>query len=465
MEWTALVDSKQRPIYTAIADAIELAIGRGILRPGDRLPPHRVLARQMGIDFTTVTRAYAEARRRGLLDATVGRGTFVRPAANATAAPEESACLDMGMNLPPQPQEPSLRDLLREGLSSLIQSSDPAYLMSYRAGAGSPREREAGAAWLQPVLGSIDPDRILLCAGAQAAFTALLTLLARPGATILSDPLVYPNFRALATHLGIQLVPIESDQHGMIPEAVDRACRDLRPQALYCTPAIQNPTAVTMPAERRQALATVAARHNVPVIEDDAYGLLPSHPLPAAATFASQHVYYVATLSKCLSPGFRMAYIAAPSAAEAQRLTAALRATSLMPSPLMTSLIAQWIATGRAALLRDGVRRENIARQKIASGILPPGSFEAHAEGPHLWLTLPASWHRLEFVAYARQHGLALVPSDAFLAAPPSPEFTPPNAVRVCLGAAGNQAVLRAALESIAETMCLTGSHYLTDIV
>ena len=465
MEWIALVDSAKRPIYAAIADAIELAIGRGMLRPGDRLPPHRVLARQLSIDFTTVTRAYAEARRRGLLDATVGRGTFVRAAALGPAAAEESAWLDMGMNLPPQPQEPSLRAMLRDGLSGLLQSGDPIYLMSYRAGAGSRREREAGAAWLDAVLGQVEPDRILLCAGAQAAFTAILTLLARSGSIILTDPLVYPNFRALAAHLGIQLVPVESDQHGIVPEAVDLACRNLQPQAIYCTAAIHNPTTVTMPAERRQALATVAARHNVPVIEDDAYGLLPSHPQPALATFAPQHVYYVATLSKCLSPGFRLAYIAAPSAAEAQRLTAALRATSLMPSPLMATLITQWIGDGRTALLRDGIRNENIARQKLGSAILPLGSFDAHAEGPHLWLTLPDSWHRLEFVAYARQRGLALVPSDAFLAAPHSSAFTPPNAVRVCLGAAGNQMVLRAALESIAEGMRLTGSSYLTDVV
>ena len=464
MEWIALIDSGQRPIYTAIADAIELAIGRGLLRAGDRLPPHRVLAQQLDIDFTTVTRAYAAARRRGLLDATVGRGTFVRASA-AIASPEENAWLDMGMNLPPQPQEPSLRALLREGIAALLQTRDPVYLMSYRAGAGTPTEREAGAAWLNSVLGPVEPDHILLCAGAQAAFTAILSLLVRPGASVLTDPLVYPNFRALATHLGVQLIPVESDQGGMIPEAVDLACRNLRPQAIYCTPAIQNPTTITMPAERRQALATVAARHQVPVIEDDAYGLLPSHPQPGVAVFAPQHVYYIATLSKCLSPGFRLAYIAAPSAAEAQRLTAALRATSLVPPPLMVSLVTHWIGNGRAALLRDGVRRENIARQKLASGILPLGSFDAHAEGPHLWLTLPDSWHRLEFVAHARERGLALLPSDAFLAAPPSPEFAPPNAVRVCLGAAGNQTVLRSALESIAETMRLAGSPYLTDVI
>jgi len=183
------------------------------------------------------------------------------------------------------------------------------------------------------------------------------------------------------------------------------------------------------------------------------------------ATFAPQHVYYVSTVSKCLSPGFRVAYIAVPSLAEAQRLTAALRATSLMSPPLLASLMTRWIADGAAVLLRDGVRRENMARQKLASSILPLGSFDAHAEGPHLWLSLPANWHRLDFVAYARQRGLALVPSDAFLAAPPAPDFTPPNAVRVCLGAAPNQEVLRAALASIAETMRLNASPYLNDVV
>ena len=90
------------PLYLAVADAIGQAIGRRELSAGDRLPPQRQLAIALQVDLTTITRAYAEARRRGLLDAQVGRGTFVRDAGEPTAAPEPNApaLLDMSMNCP-----------------------------------------------------------------------------------------------------------------------------------------------------------------------------------------------------------------------------------------------------------------------------------------------------------------------------------------------------------------------------
>jgi DNA-binding transcriptional MocR family regulator len=465
MEWLRHINPTQRPLYLAIADALEQAIEMGELRAGDRLAAHRLLAQHLEIDLTTATRAYAEARRRGLLDATVGRGTFVRAPGNRNHRGEDRSYMDMSINLPPQPQDPSLRGLLHDGLSNLIHSSNTAMLMSYRAVGGSLGDREAGALWLQPVLGRIDPDRLLVCAGAQCSLTAIVTLLAKPGSTILTDPLTYPNFSALAAHLGIRLAVAEMDQHGMQPDSVEAACRAEKPQAIYCVPTIQNPTTATMPVERRQALAAIAVRYNVPVLEDDPYGLLPRQLIPAIATFAPEHVYYIGTLSKCLSPGFRLAYVVAPNVSQAQRLAAAVRATSLAPSSLLTSLVTNWILDGSAAALRKGVHRENVERQKIAAEILPAGSVQAHPEGLHLWLTLPHHWNRLEFVTYVRQLGLSLVPSDAFIVTPSGHGTDAPNAVRICLGTASSQIMLRAGLQSIVDTMRMEGSQHLAYVV
>src|SRR5579875_894785 len=132
MEWVRMVDRAKRPIYIAIADAVQEAISRGALRSGDRLPPHRTLAREMDVDLTTITRAYAEARRRGLIGATVGRGTFVRVPDIRGMRSDESSLVDMTMNLPPQPQHPSLSVTLLDGLSSLIHTANAAVLMGYR---------------------------------------------------------------------------------------------------------------------------------------------------------------------------------------------------------------------------------------------------------------------------------------------------------------------------------------------
>ncbi|MCW3475667.1 aminotransferase-like domain-containing protein [Limobrevibacterium gyesilva] len=458
--WQPEIDPTQGPLYLAIADAIGQDIARGALKPGDRLPPQRRLAEGLRVDLTTVTRAYAEARRRGLLDATVGRGTYVRADPPPPTAGAERAVVDLSMNLPPQPPEPSLRALLQDGIAGLLRHADMATLMAYQSGAGTSQDREAAAAWLRPVMGETDPGRILVCAGAQSALTALLTLLARPGDTILTEPLTYPGLRAMAAHLGIRLLGVAVDAEGLLPDAVARACREAQPKALYCIPTIQNPTTATMPPQRRQALAEVALRHGIIIIEDDAYGLLPTVPSPAIATMAPDVTYYIGTLSKCLSPGLRTAFVAASGPAQARCLAAAVRATSLMAAPVMTSLVTAWIRDGSAEAFRGAIRQEMTARQQIAREMLPASSLNAHPEGLHAWLTLPPHWNRIDFSAHARMQGLALVPSDAFVVGPEAP-----NSVRICLGAAESRAALRTALQSVADAMIADVPIRFTDVV
>lgn len=449
--WRPALDRTRGPIYRAIADEIERAVEAGELAAGDRLPPHRALAAGLGIDLTTVTRAYAEARRRGLLDGVVGRGTFVRaardPAPDGRNAGPDT--VDLGMNLPPQPADPALPDLLRRGLSELLAGPDAPGLLGYRHGAGTGEERAAGAAWLRPTLGDVDPGRVLLAPGAQPALLAALGTVAQPGDTVLTDALTYPGFRAAAARLGVRLAGVPADADGMLPDAVDAACRASRPKALYCIPTIQNPTAATMPRARRHALAETAARHGLPIIEDDAYGLLPSEPLPALAALAPGLTYHIATLSKALSPALRVAYVVAPDPGEAARLAASLRANTLMASPLLTGLATAWIRGGTAHALLDAIRRECAARQRAAREALPAGSFDAHPEGLHLWLRLPPRRGRLEFVSRVRQQGLALVPSDAFTVE----GAVPPDAVRVSLGAAPGLDRLRRALRRMAAAL------------
>lgn len=459
--WQPTLDRSDGPLYRALADALGTAIARGELRPGQRLPPQRQLATALGVDLTTVTRGYAEAQRRGLLDATVGRGTFVRsPVPTVSTGTSGSVVLDMSMNLPPVPADPSLRDALQSGLTALLRDGDMRALMSYRAGAGTQADRIAAASWLHPVLGEVDPGRVLLAAGAQSALTALLTMLVRPGEVVLTPALTYPGLRSVAAQLGVRLVPVEADGDGPRPEALERACATHAVKALYVVPTIQNPTTVTLPPDRRQAVGAIALRHGVTVIEDDAYGLFPSAPLPAITSGVPGAGYYVATTAKCLAPGLRLALVVAPAIADASRLAVALRATSLAAAPLMTSLLTRWLQDGTAAGLRDAIRAEAAARQAIARDLLPAGSFAAHPEGLHLWLTLPARWNRLDFCAHVRRQGLALVPAEAFAVGDQMP-----NAVRVCLGVADSRDALHAALRSVAAVMAGDAATHLAEVV
>lgn len=445
-----------KPIYLAVADAISEAVLEGKLAPGDRVPTHRALAEVLGVDLTTVTRAYAEARSRGLIEATVGRGTFIRdPALKVTSVGSgvtpvrDPGGLDLAMNLPP-PVSPPIHEIMRRGLGELL-SQPPADLLSYRTGSGSRKEREAGAAWLRPTLGEISPDRILITAGAQPAMMAMVSSLVGSGDALLADRFTYPGMRAIAAQLGVMLVPVAADRHGMLPEAIEAACKSHdRVKGLYCIPTMHNPTAVTMPLERRQAVAEAARRNDLFVIEDDAYGLLPSVPVPAIASFAPDITFHVSTLSKVVSPSLRVAFLVVPNQRTAERLQSAVRANVLMPSPLLTTLAATWVRNGTAGAILDTIRRECAARQAIARKTLPEGSFESETEGLHLWIRLPPGWDGVGFAAHLRNtRGLAVVPSEAF-AVGGQGTGGDQAAVRLSLGAIQMREDLSRALEDVA---------------
>lgn len=447
VQWTPSLAGRTGPIYRELAAAIAAGIRDGRLMPGDRLPTQRLLAQKLGVDLATVTRGYAEAHRQGLVSATVGRGTFVRVDAPLLRQISRGhPVIDMSMNLPPLPADPSLQVMLQEGLARLLRRQDIAALMTYHWDTGSGEDRDAGAAWLAPSMGRVDPQRVLLCPGAQSGLVAVVTSLARTGDVIATEQMAYPGLRALAGQFGITLAGVEMDRDGMMPDSLDRVCHQARPRLIVCTPTIQNPTTATMPLARRLAILEIARAHGIPILEDDAYGLFPFHPPPALASLAPDQVFHLATLAKTLTPGLRLAYLVAPSIAQVDRLTAALRGTSQMGSALTAALVTGWIRDGAAARLFEAIREEATARQDMAQQLL--GNLEAarHPNGLHLWLRLPAHWQAQDFAGYARRHGLALVAEDSFAV---DARHGGSESVRIALGAAEDRATLAQALVAI----------------
>lgn len=439
-DWTPHLIAGEGPLYLRIAAAIEADVVAGRLRPGDRLPSQRALAEALGVDMTTITRAYAEGRRRKVLDAVTGRGSFI------AARPEPDAMpLDLAMILPPRPRGLALGDLIRRGLDDILMRGDPDLLMSYHPGAGLAAEKAAGAVWLRPMLGDLPSDRIAVSAGAQPALAAILSILAKPGDTVLCEALTYPGLIGAARHLGVRLIGVAMGPDGIDPEAVDEVARRTGARVLCLTPTMQNPTAATMPAAAREALATIARTQDLTLIEDDPYAALLPTPLPALAALAPERSWHIATLAKSLTPGLRTAFVAAPAADDAARLGAALRAFTQSAPPLMTALAARWVRDGSAAALRDAVRAEAEGRQTLARRILPPGG-QAHPSGLHVWQTLPTRWDRAALIESARSEGLGLMPADAFAIDPAAA----PNAVRLALGAIADRARLKSALEKLA---------------
>ncbi|WP_421932462.1 PLP-dependent aminotransferase family protein [Phenylobacterium sp.] len=443
-DWRPRLDPAAGPLYLAIAEAIASDLTAGRLAPGARLPPQRVLAQGLGVDFTTVSRAYAEAARRGLVEGRVGQGTYVRvPGAAASAG----GPVDLSMNLPPHFEDRELTGRMWREIAEL-QATGLDLLLRYQEAGGAAADRQAGALWLQDRLPGLDPERITVCPGAQSALLAVIGALAAPGETICAEALTYPGLKALAAQLRLNVIGLAMDGEGIVPDAFEAACRDHPVKALVCTPTLQNPTTATMSLARRRALVDIARAHAVPIVEDDAYGLLPETSPPPIAALAPDLTFHIAGLAKPVSPALRIAYLAAPDSRSGAKVRAAIRATTAMASPLTAAIATRWITGGTAQAVRDAIRQEARARQVLAARLLPAGSFAAHPDGFHLWLNLPPGWTRGEFALQLRATGIGVVVSDAFAIGP-----NPPEAVRIGLGGPAPRRQIDKALAAVADIL------------
>lgn len=447
--WTPALDKDSGPLYLAIADALAADIAAGRLLPGAKLPPQRALAQQIGIDFTTVTRAYQEAGRRGLVDGRVGQGTFVRAPSAAEPSPSVGL-IDMSMNLPPIPEDDGIAQQLWAGFAKLHGPDVTRLMLRYQEPGGALRDRQAGVRWLASRMPNVSVSRLLVAPGAQGALTAILASLAGKGEVVLTEPLSYPGLISLAAHLGIRLVPVEMDESGPLPDALVQAIAAFAPRAFYCMPTLHNPTTRSWSAARKEEILAVVRDHGLPIVEDDAYGGLLNTPKTTLAEMGGATVFHVASLSKTLSPALRLAYVVAPSEAAAMRLAGALRGTTAMASPLTASLATDWVESGLAFEFLHALRAEVRSRQEIARSLLAAQAVTTDPEGFHSWISLPESWSRGEFIARLRTMGVSAVSSDAFAVG------NAPEAVRLSLGGPITRADLSRSLSVVSSLLSNT---------
>lgn len=447
--WRPRLVEGARMKYLGIVEALEADIRSGRIAGGERLPPQRAIADALDVDLTTVTRAFNEARRRGLVDAQAGRGTFIRDAfAEPGGAEPPEPRVDLSMNIPAQPAAANLRKAITQGIADILSAPRGLMHLHYQESGGAQPERRAGARWLAGRLDAVTPDRLVVAAGAQSALFAVCGLLLKPGDAVAAGAMTYPGLKAVAAQTGLRLEPLDMDAQGIVPDAFEKACREKAPRALYVIPAIDNPTTASLPEDRRRALATLARKHGVAIIEDDPYTPLRQVRIPAFADLAGDITWHIATLSKCATPALRVAYVAAPSAAQALRLAGVLRATVLMAPPLMAALASHWIADGTLDAITQAIRAENRERQRRAASVFDGMRLAADPFGPHIWLTLPAPWRAAEFAQHAERAGVSIVPSSAFAVT-----AHPPEAVRLSLGVAPDREALEEGLILLAGLM------------
>src|SRR5580658_4291985 len=254
--WLPKLDPGSDSIYARIVASLERDVRLGAVVRGARLPPQRSLADHLNVSVGTVTKAYIEAERRGLVHAHVGRGTFVSDAGSQRSAGEAARDRVVDLSLNVAPHEAAARRFL----STPTVKRDLELLdgLAYSPAPGRDPHRRAAATWLSRVA-HFEPEwtRLLMTNGAQQAMSLVFGLLCRPKHTILCEAATFFGMRRLAEHCDYTLHGVQMDEEGLRPDALERAVKSTGAKVLYTMPTIQNPTSRTMSSGRREELARI----------------------------------------------------------------------------------------------------------------------------------------------------------------------------------------------------------------
>ncbi len=439
------IDAAIRPRYLGIVSAIEAALAGGDLVPGDRFPTQRELARQLGMAIATISRAYEEAERRGLLTSHVGRGTFVASTPQRLRSPRAEAppagMIDLAMY---RVQTPPLGDLVHEAASQAIGGDQLLALLDEHTPLGPATHREAGSSWFDRHGVRVAPSEVVVCNGGQHAMLVAIGALADRNDVVLTERLTDPSMKAVSALLGRSLHPVEMDEAGLLPDALERACVHTKARVLYCTPTLHNPTTATLDAARREAIAAVARRHQLLIIESLLYSLHLANAPPPLAALAPERTYVIGGLSRIVGTGCKVGYVAGPPGSS-ERLATGLSMSMGMASPIAVEIATRLILNGGIQHLVKWQKKEAAARSALAAQRLADFRLRSHPASTHAWLALPPAWRADEFVE-------KLAKSDVMTSYPHSfvvGRGAAPHAIRLCLGAPSNRGELTLALGTI----------------
>jgi DNA-binding transcriptional MocR family regulator len=440
------------PVYRQIADGIRAAAREGLLKPGWRLPPTRALARRLGVNRNTVVAAYDELLAEGLIHSTPGKGTFLLPAASqpagtspadgghpwqqafarAVRGPGTDRLLSMyrlatsaeGISfagsypaadlMPVEPFGRAMAAVLRErGVE----------VLTYGPTAGWPALRETIAREMRRRGSAVDADGILVTHGSQQALDLVFRSLLDPGDPVVLEDPTYTGALSVLASLGAHLVPVPMDAEGIRPDLLALALERQRPRVLYLQPTFQNPTSSVMSEARRREVLALAARYQVPVVEDDWAGDLrfEGHELPTLhALDGGRQVIYLSTFSKKLLPGLRVGWLAAPPPV-LERLVALKQIQDCGTSPLVQAALHAFLVDGglenHLERVRPEYRRRRDAMLQALERRFPPGATWTRPEGGlFLWVTLPRGADSNELFSEARDRGVLFSRGEVFQA-------------------------------------------------
>ncbi|NUO42344.1 MAG: PLP-dependent aminotransferase family protein [Streptomyces sp.] len=303
----------------------------------------------------------------------------------------------------------------------------PAQALQYSTTEGEPTLRAALAARMSVRGLPTDADDVLVTTGSQQALSLLATALVEPGDTVLVEEPCYLAALQVFGFAGARVLGVPGDADGPDPVALAELVVRERPKLLYTVPTFQNPTGRTVSAERRAAVASVAARHGLWIVEDDPYGELRFEgervPWIAAHAEAADRTVLLGSFSKVMAPGLRLGWLRAPAAL--RRACVVAKQAADLHTPTVNQLAA-------ARYLADRDLDAHVARVAAVYGerrdamlaglaeALPEGSTWKRPEGGmFLWARLPSSYDTTALLPGVVRHDVAYVPGAPFYAGEP----------------------------------------------
>lgn len=404
------------PLYQRLAERIERDIGDGVLAQGTKLPPQRDLAFDIGTTVGTVGRAYSLLRERGLVSGEVGRGTYILARKPTLAvAPRDAAMFaeaksgvsrfdiftaaDVGQG-----------DVIGAVVAEICRDM-PGQIATYSP--PSAQWLEAGCRWLSRGSFQPTPDMIVPTVNSSAAANGIILACTKPGDLILFEEMAMPLKARAAAEMGRRIDVVAMDENGITPESLKAACAQKHPRVLVLTPFGHMPTAASVPADRRQAIAEIAREYNLLVIEDEMFVGLADKSLPRIAEFAPERTFVIGGLSLSVSAGIRGCWTACPPAYRNRVRLAAKLIAGALPF-LISETAARLVLTGAAERIvaRTAARHNDVLA--LAKHKLAPFQFDSAPNVAALWLNLPGTWNSSPFKQAAMQHGLVIDDEDEF---------------------------------------------------
>lgn len=436
--WPRTLPAEKGPKYKLVADTIRTAIDSKALQVGAKLPPVRELAYQLGITPGTVARAYTILTDEGLLQAAVGRGTFVAPPKTPVSDDVWSRQLHLLEAKDPGHVSlfsPRLADmgqvaLIRDCMIRAAQA-DPWIYLNYPTRDAYQPVRQAVVDWLSDLpLGALSHDDVVLTHGGQSGLCVVFqAVLSGPKPVVLVEDLSYAGFRRAGDLMRADVVGIRMDEWGISAEALEHVLRQHPAQAICVSPEVQNPTGGHMPLERRKQIVEIARRHDVQIIEDDCYRIGEARA-PSFRALAPERGWHVSSISKILTPALRVGFALAPQERGADLRRAAEYGYFGLAQPLAEVL---------RLLLKDPRTRDIAADVKrrmgdyVRAAVNTLGGFDLvwDAEVPFVWLRLPSGWRSSAFCRAAERQGVQIRSADEFALR----DGRAPNAVRIAVNA------------------------------